>query len=116
MAKSERSCPILKGETARTYRSWLRKHIVPKWGDSLVSEIQPRPVELWLKSLSLSPKSKAHVRNMMYMLLDFAMWAGVIEVARNPIELVVVKGATKRTRKPRSLTVEQFQQLSAELK
>jgi integrase len=102
-------------DTVRTYRSWLRKHIVPKWGANLVSEIQPRPVELWLRSLSLSPKSKAHVRNMMYMLLDFAMWAGVIQLARNPIELVVVKGATKRVRKPRNLTVEEFQKLVAEL-
>jgi integrase len=98
-------------DTARTYRSWLRKHILPKWGDNLVSEIQPRPVELLLRSLQLSPKSKAHVRNMMYMLLDFAMWAGVIELARNPMELVVVKGATKRIRKPRNLTVEEFQKL-----
>jgi integrase len=48
---------------------------------------------------------------MMYMLLDFAMWAGVIELARNPMELVVVKGATKRSRKPRNLTVEEFQKL-----
>jgi integrase len=102
-------------DTARTYRSWLRKHIVPKWGDTPVSEIQPRPVEMWLRSLSLSPKSKAHVRNMMYMLLDFAMWAGVIQLARNPIELVVVKGATKRVRKPRNLTVGEFQKLVAEL-
>jgi hypothetical protein len=34
-----------------------------------VTAIQPRPVELWLKSLALSPKGKAHVRNMLYMLL-----------------------------------------------
>jgi integrase len=102
-------------DTARTYRSWLHKHILPKWGDALVSEIQPRPVELWLRSLQLSPKSKAHVRNMMYMLLDFAMWAGVIELARNPMELVVVKGATKRIRKPRNLTSEEFQKLLAHL-
>jgi integrase len=53
---------------------------------------------------------------MMYMLLDFAMWAGVIEVGRNPMELVVIRGATKRQRKPRSLTVEQFQKLNSELK
>jgi len=49
-------------------------------------------------------------------LLDFAMWAGVLEVARNPIDLVVVKGATKRTRQTRSLTVEQFQKLNKHLK
>jgi hypothetical protein len=46
---------------------------------------------------------------MMYMLMDFAMWSGAIELARNPMELVVVKGATKRIKKPRCLTVEQFQ-------
>ena len=44
------------------------------------------------------------------------MWCGVVEVARNPIDLVVVKGATRRIRKPRSLTVEQFQRLIAFLK
>jgi integrase len=102
-------------DTARTYRSWLSKHILPEWGEKPVSAIQPRPVELWLRSLALSPKSKSHVRNMLYMLMDFAMWCGAIELTRNPMELVVVKGATRRIRKPRSLTVEQFQKLSAEL-
>jgi len=97
------------------YRSWLRKHILPEWGDKPMSAVQPRPVELWLRSLALSPKSRSHVRNMLYMLMDFAMWCGAIELTRNPIELVVVKGATKRVRKPRSLTVEQFQKLSAEI-
>jgi integrase len=102
-------------DTARVYRSWLKKHILPEWGNTRVSEIQPRPVELWLRSLALSPKSKSHVRNMLYMLMDFAMWCGTIQLTRNPIELVVVKGATKRVRKPRSLTVEQFQKLIVEL-
>jgi integrase len=102
--------------TARVYRSWLHTHILPEWGQKSLSEIQPRPVELWLRSLALSPKSKSHVRNMLYMLMDFAMWCGAMQIARNPIELVVVKGATKRTRRPRNLTVEQFQQLSGQLK
>ena len=102
-------------DTARTYRSWLRKHILPKWGEYPVREIQPRPFELWLRSLRLSPKSKAHVRNMMYMLLDFAMWAGMIDLARNPMELVVIKGATKRIKKPRNLTTEEFHKLLVQL-
>ena len=106
-----------EADTVRTLavRYELNKHILPEWGDKSVSAIQPRPVELWLRSLALSPKSKSHVRNMLYMLMDFAMWCGAVELARNPMELVVVKGATKRIRKPRSLTVEQFQKLSAEL-
>lgn len=102
--------------TARVYRSWLNNYVLPQWGEKLVSEVQPRPVELWLRQLDLSPKSKSHVRNLLHVLLEFAMWSGVVELARNPIDLVVVKGATKRTRQPRSLTVEQFRILCEHLK
>lgn len=48
-------------------------------------------------------------------LWDFAMWSEAVPVQRNPIELVTVKGASKRTRQPRSLTVEQFQKFVARL-
>ena len=101
--------------TARMYRSWLHNHILPRWGKTSVNDIQPREVELWLRNLMLAPKSKAHVRGMLRILVDFAMWAGVMSVSRNPIELVVVKGATKRTRQPRSLTVSEFHKLITEL-
>jgi integrase len=94
--------------TARMYRSWLRNHILPRWGDLLVTEVQPRPIELWLRELKLSPKSKSHVRGMLHLLMEFAMWSGALGISRNPIDLVVVKGATKRTRQPRSLTVDGF--------
>jgi len=94
--------------TARMYRSWLRNHILPRWGDEPIHAIQPRAVELWLRELNLSPKSKAHVRGMLHLLMEFAMWSGALEISRNPIDLVVVKGATKRTRQPRSLTVDEF--------
>jgi integrase len=101
--------------TSRVYRSFLTNHILPKWGEVPIRDVQPRPVELWLRQLELSPKSKTHVRSLMHGLLDFAMWAGIIDIARNPISLVVNKGATKRTRKARSLTVEQFHALLSEL-
>ena len=101
--------------TARMYRSWLRNHILPQWGERQITDIQPRDVELWLRNLNLAPKSRAHIRAILRILVDFAMWCGVMQVCRNPIELVVVKGATKRTRKPRSLTVKQFQELLIEL-
>ncbi len=90
--------------------------IVPGFGTTfcrngvtvLISEVQPRPIELWLRQLDLSPKSKSHVRGMLHLLMEFAMWSGALEISRNPIDLVVVKGATKRTRQPRSLTVDEF--------
>jgi len=105
-----------RSETSRVYRSWLRNHILPHWGDKSITDVQPRPVELWLRQLELSPKSRSHVRNLLRTLMEFAMWCGVLDIARNPIDLVVVKGATKRIRKPRSLTVDQFQKLVAVLK
>ena len=43
------------------------------------------------------------------------MWSGMLEVNRNPISLVQNKGATRRVRKARSLTVEQFHALLKEL-
>ena len=105
-----------RSETSRVYRSWLQNHILPHWGDKSIADVQPRPVELWLRQLDLSPKSRSHVRNLLRALMEFAMWCGILEVARNPIDLVVVKGTTRRIRKPRSLTLEQFQRLTASLK
>jgi integrase len=98
-----------RSDTRRAYEVWLSNHIIPKWGDSALSDAQARPVELWIESLPLAPKSKVHVRGMLSILWDFAMWRGDVPTERNPMELVTIKGATKRTRKPRSLTVEEFQ-------
>jgi integrase len=52
----------------------------------------------------------------MHGLVEFAMWAGIMEAARNPMSLVQNKGATRRTKKPRSLTVEEFASLLKELR
>jgi integrase len=101
--------------TARVYRSFLNNHILPQWGDTPIAEVKPRPVELWLRDLKLSPKSKTHVRSLLHALVEFAMWSGELEVTRNPISLVRNQGAVKRTRKARSLTVEQFRILLVEL-
>jgi integrase len=101
--------------TARVYRCFLRNHILPRWGDTLIHDVQPRPVELWLRELPLSPKSKTHVRSLMHGLVEFAMWAGLLDMSRNPISLVQNKGATRKVRKARNLTVEQFHALLKEL-
>jgi len=101
--------------TARVYRSFLNNHILPKWGDTLIQDVQPRSVELWLRELPLSPKSKTHVRSLMHGLVEFAMWSGLLGISRNPISLVQNIGATRKVRKARSLTAEQFQALLKEL-
>ena len=77
--------------------------------------MQARPVDLWLQSLVLAPKSKVHIRGLVRALWEFAMWRDDVPVQRNPMELVTIKGATKRMKRPRSLTVEEFQQLLEQL-
>ena len=95
--------------TRRSYEVWLNNHIVPKWGECVITDVQARPVELWLQSLALSPRSKSSIRGLLHLLLDYAQWRGDLTVQRNPMELVTIKGASKRTKKPCSLTVEEFQ-------
>jgi integrase len=101
--------------TRQGYNTWLNQYIIPKWGECTIQELQARPVDLWLQSLALAPKSKVHIRGLVRVLWDFAMWRGDVPTQRNPMELVAVTGASKRTRQPRSLTVDQFQKLVREL-
>ena len=101
--------------TRQGYNTWLNHYIVPKWGDCTILELQARPVDLWLRSLPIAPKSKVHVRGLVRALWEFAMYQSAVPIQRNPMELVTIKGATKRMKKPRSLTVEEFQRLIAKL-
>jgi integrase len=61
-------------------------------------------------------RSRSAVRSLLHALLEFAMWAGLMSISRNPISLVQNKGATRRKRKARNLTVEQFHTLLKELR
>ena len=97
--------------TRQGYNTWLNGYIIPKWGDCSLQELQARPVDMWLQSLSLAPKSKVHIRGLVRALWEFAMWRGDVPTQRNPMELVTIKGATKRMKRPRSLTTEEFQKL-----
>ena len=97
-------------DTKRSYEVWITNYVIPKWGNCPITDLRPRPVELWLASLSLAPKSKTHIRGVLRNLWDFAAWSGVVPRGEgNPMELVRIKGASKRVRTPRSLTVEEFQ-------
>ena len=80
-----------RASTRRGYETYLRKHILPKWQDADITELQPRVVELWFRSLGLAPKSKVHVRGLLHTLWDYAMWRGDVPTQRNPMELVEVQ-------------------------
>jgi integrase len=103
-------------DTNRGYESWIRVHILPKWGQNPITDLQARPVEMLLESLALAPKSRTHIRGILSSLWNFAMWRQDIPVQVNPMRLVTVKGASKRLRQPRSLTVEQFRLVVSHLR
>ena len=95
--------------TGLAYESWFRNHIIPKWGECLITEVQAKEVLSWLRELPLSQKSKVHIRSLIGQLWNHAMLCRYVPHTPNPMELVTIRGATKREHKPRSLTAEQFQ-------
>ncbi len=88
--------------TRQGYNTWLTHYIVPTWGDCTLEELQARPVDLWLQSLTLAPKSKVHIRGLVRVLWDFAMWRGDVPLQRNPMELVTIKWNWSRSKGRRS--------------
>jgi len=55
-------------------------------------------VKLWLDSLRVGQASKARIRNMISILLDRAMLWEYMNIDRNPMQLVKIKGSSKRLR------------------
>ena len=97
--------------TAAGYQSYLKRHVKPKWGSTPLADIKALAVTEWLKSLPLSPKTQGQVRALLHLLFERAMLWGLIELQRNPIELVKIKGTSKRQKKPQTLAPEKFQEL-----
>ncbi len=97
--------------TRVSYTSLIKKWLRPRWSDLAVKAVRSLEVEHWLKSLSLAPKTKSNLRNLMHVLFECARrW----ELAdQNPIELV--RQSAKRRKVPRRLTIEELRHLLAQL-
>ena len=79
-------------KSQQNYRLLMDRHIQPKWGEKVLSDLRPHAVEVWLRELSYSPETKRHIKSMMYRLFELAMKHGWLEAQRNPMSLVRVKG------------------------
>jgi integrase len=64
-------------------------------------------VEQWLKELKHSPGTKSNMRGLLHRIFEYAMKREVSETQRNRMQLIEIKGVTKRIRKQIALTVEQ---------
>ncbi len=102
--------------TRRSYESRLKNHILPKWGACEITAVEAMPVEMRLESLDLTPRTRAEVRGLLRIIWNFAMWRKTIPAQSNPMELVSIKGSSKRNSKPRSLPVGEYQQLITHLR
>jgi integrase len=100
--------------TSSGYRSYLGQHIKPRWGNTLVENVKPIAVESWLGGLSLAPKTKSHIKQLLHLLFQCAMRWELTD--KNPIALVRVKGGSKRLERPRVLDPAEFGRLVAAIK
>jgi integrase len=94
-------------KSRQNYCLLMDRHIRPKWGSMIISEIRPHAVELWLKDLPYSPETKRHIKSMLYRLFEAAMKREWLEAQRNPMSLVRVKGRNRVVEKV-VLTPEQM--------
>jgi integrase len=102
--------------TAAGYQSYLKRHIKPEWGSTPLAAVKAIEVKKWLETLPLSPKTRGQVRALLHLLIERAMLWGLIELQRNQIELVKLRGTSGRRRKVQILTPEKFQELVAVLR
>jgi len=97
----------LSYSTVSSYLSVI-KQVRAQWGTTRITRMKPLKVQDWLKKMDAAPKTKGHVKAVMHRLYEKAMLWEMVEWQRNPMELVEVKGISKRRKKPKVLTVEQF--------
>jgi integrase len=79
-------------KSQQNYRLLMDRHIQPRWGEKVLSDVRPHAVEVWLREMSYSPETKRHIKSMIYRLFELAMKHGWLEAQRNPMSLVRVKG------------------------
>lgn len=98
--------------TREVYTGYLDTWILPKWEQHSLSDVKAVAVESWLKTVTLSPGTKAKLRNLMHAIFNHAMRWEFFSV--NPISLV--RQSAKRTRVPDVLTAQEIGALLSELK
>ncbi|AXC13751.1 site-specific recombinase, phage integrase family [Acidisarcina polymorpha] len=97
----------LSYSTVISYLSVI-KRVRAKWGTTRITRMKPLSIQEWLRNLDAAPKTKGHLKAIMHRLYEKAMLWEMVDWQRNPMELVEVKGISKRRKKPVVLTVDQY--------
>lgn len=96
----------LSFSTTCSYLSLCNK-IREKWGAIKLDKFKPLAFQNWLKELPLKPKTKGHLKAFVNRLFNKAKLYEMVDFHENPIELVEVRGISKRQKKQVDLTIEQ---------
>ena len=98
-----------------SYLSCINNHIRPRWGEFPLTKVKPLAVRDWLKGIQdkrgkrpLAGKTRGHIKGLMHRIFDCAMLWEYLPTDRNPMSLVRIEGSTKRRKKPRILTPQEF--------
>jgi integrase len=97
--------------TKLTYRGYLRKWIVPRWGKYRLTAIRAGEIELWLRSLPLARSSCAKIRNVMSILFNHGLRYELFD--RNPVQWV--RKSAKRKKIPAVLEIGEVKTLPSVL-
>lgn len=97
--------------TVEGHRSYIKLHIVPRWGEYRLTSVRTVEVEQWLDSLPLAPGTRTKIRNIMSAVFSHGIRHQWIQF--NPISKV--RCSAIRQREPDVLTPEEFQALLPKL-
>jgi integrase len=98
--------------TKSIYKVYLKRWVIPKWGEHLLSDIRAIEVESWLRGLPIARSTCAKIRNVMSVLFNHACRYEFFD--RNPISLV--RQSAKRRSPPVVLTPGEIKTLLEGLK
>jgi integrase len=97
----------LSYSTVLSYLSVI-KRVRAEWGSTRITRLKPMRVQEWLRNMDVAPKTKGHIKAIMHRLYEKAMLWEMVDWQRNPMELVEIKGISKRRKKPVVLTTDQY--------
>jgi integrase len=93
--------------TKKIYKAYLRRWVIPQWGDTELAATKAIHVECWLRQLPLARSSCAKIRNLMSVLFNHACRYELFD--QNPIRLV--RQSAKRRMPPTVLTADEIKKL-----
>jgi hypothetical protein len=111
IARYEKEEMPARYSTRASYTTFIKNYLRPRWGEVPIADVKAIAVEDWLKRLTLAPKTQRHIKGSMSTIFRCAQRWELRE--DNPLELVRVKGSSKRKERPSILIPEQTMRAAA---